>query len=94
MSRPGPDRGQAAVAAPPAGDLEAFAAAHARRNGPTCHGCRLPDDLRAEMRQARQSDPARYTYPILAGYAKSKGYPISHTCVRDHFLKGHEEQQP
>lgn len=89
MSRPGVDRGQAAVAAPVAADLAAFADANVRR-GPQCFGCRLPEDLRGELRTARRSDPTRYTFPILAGYAKSKGHPISHTCLRDHFRKGHE----
>lgn len=72
-------------------DLAAFAEANRTKPGPACLGCRLPADLRATLRDARRDDPARYTYPILAAYAKAKGHPITPTCLRDHFRRGHEE---
>ena len=72
-------------------ELAAFADARKIKPGPTCLGCRLPQELRAAIREARQADPMRYTYPILAAYAKAKGHPITPTCLRDHFRRGHEE---
>lgn len=92
MSRPGQEGGPAAVAAPAGTDLEAFAAAHGQRHGPLCYGCRLPEHLRDDLRGARASDPGRYTYSLLAAYCKSKGHPISPSCLRDHFNRGHEAE--
>ena len=51
-----------------------------------CKMCRLPDDLRAEILEARSQDERRFTFVKIAEWlTKVKGHSMSEASVRRHF---------
>jgi len=63
---------------------------YAPRSISTCTVCGLPPKLIRELQAARQRDPQRFTYPVIAAWLDGvHKLEVSDSSLRRHFKRGH-----